>query len=317
MFLTIVPFEVVDLAAIYGTAHIFQPDNCRSVMALYRQLSAFCNRFSTLFGNYGLGEVVNTVVSDDLEIGFHTDADRLTNQIQEEIAENVLSVSLTSDLKLQFVLGNEFYQNFYIQLSQYAAETIALPQQIFHIQRQTGEENTSSLINPTIRTAAGVWVDPDNIRPNRYFVEDVVAKRFSSGESITNFDERMSIDLISTFPVSRKVVIVNGEHTEEYLLGRFDLNGFNNYSVINTYPRDGDMPQDPNTQVYEEQPVGTYNLTRAYPDYESNHFIGGALQTINFKVFCRYISQSGVVTTKLLDLADGFFVVKCLFSKKL
>ena len=44
-FLEIRPYDVVDMAAIYGTRHIFTPKNTTSVVGLIHELQTFCLDF--------------------------------------------------------------------------------------------------------------------------------------------------------------------------------------------------------------------------------------------------------------------------------
>ena len=324
-FMRIRPYENVDLAPIYGDAYIFTPDNCTSVLSLFQQLHEFCTRFSRMFFEYGLGDGNTVYVSDG--VLFLSNADRAT-QSEDFFFENAisqdkdgLSVTLSSDLRLIFELGREFTQNFYIDISDYASDIIGLPKQIFHVQNQAGQNLTSSLANPTINLGqvlgVTLWNDPENIVPNRYVIEGDFLKRIQSEESIKNFDERMSIDVVSTFPISRKMCVFNGETTQEYLLGRFDFSGFRDFKVTNFYPINATQFDNPNTEITENHHVSAFNLTQGYPDYESNQFINGPVQSVNFRVFCRYIDEKKRITRNLLDLHDGFFQLRCLFTKKI
>ena len=105
---------------------------------------------------------------------------------------------------------------------------------------------------------------------------------------------------------------MNGVQSEEYLLGRFDMSDFRNFEVS------GETIDDVITyKVHEQFHPAAFNLTRGYPNYESNHFINGPLQAVNFKLLMRYIDEKKKITSVKMDMTDGFFQIRCVFSKKL
>ena len=317
-------FDGVALANIYGTDHIFTPNKCTSVLTLYRELFAFCQKFTQLFYSYGLGDGNNNQVysSAEVEDEFFTNAERNTKKlVEDKSSDNFLRVRLTADLKLEFILGRDFCHTFYIELSDYASEMIGLPKNIFHLQDDAGNAYTSSKANPTVYEELGfVTFDTGvvfDLNDREVILEDGFGVRIISEESIKNYDERMSIDLVSTFPVSRKVCVFNGKHQEDYLLGRFDLSSFRDFNIEQEYSLQIDQYSEPNTQIIEKHHVSAFNLTTGFPNYESNHFINGPVQSVNLKLFARYINRKKEISTQLMDMEDGFFQVRCLFTKKI
>ena len=317
--------DIVDLTAIYGNRTVFTPKKCISVIELFRQLKQFCMEFSALFLRYGLGDGQRVFVPDDVIDDWLTNLQRpvVAFDIDEGAfqLDDVLTVSLDVDLKIQFEFNHLFCQDFYIQLSDYASRIVGLPAQLFHV---VGTEdgvdtfsNTASLANPTIYNGT-VYVDTDHALQYRFVLEDleddasVFAVKFKSTESIKNFDERLSLDLISTFPVSRKVSIFNGNQSEEYLLGRFDVSSFRNFEMSGKT-----VNNRMEYYVKEKFHPAAYNLTEGYPNYESNHFINGPIQSINFRLMVRYINEKNIIKSVPLDMKDGYFQVQCFFSKKL
>ena len=320
-------YDGVALETIYGTDHIFTPNKCTSVLTLYRELFAFCKKFTQLFYSYGLGDGNNNQVysSAEVENEFFTNVERNTKKLVEnKSGDDFIRVRLTADLKLEFILGKDFCHTFYIELSDYASEMIGLPKNIFHLQDALGNAFTSSKANPSLFVMPnGYTVAFVNIvlffdlNDREVILEDGFGVRIISSESIKNYDERMSIDLVSTFPVSRKVCVFNGNHQEDYLLGRFDLSSFRDFNVQQEYSLVADQYSEPNTQIIEKHHVSAFNLTTGFPNYESNHFINGPLQSVNLKLFARYINRKKEISTQLMDLEDGFFQVRCLFTKKI
>ena len=319
-FLTMVPYDEADMPAIYGTEHIFTPVHCTSVLALYTQLRRFCERFTRMFYRYGLGDDVDVFVSEDIYEEMLEDDQRAVTPINFHKPhineEDGLFVELSSDLRLRVFLGKEISQNFFLQFSDYAAHIIGLPQQIFDIERHGGETLRATMNYPIIFEDGDFTVTANDILANRILLPDHYEPSiFESEESIKNLDERMSIDLISTFPVSRKVCIFNGEHSEEYLLGRFDVSSFREFHVENKYAVG--VVTEPQLKVSEKHNSTAINMTAGFPNYESNHFIGGAIQNVHFQVLVRYIDQHKKITRVPLEMEDGYYQVRCLFTKKL
>ena len=111
---------------------------------------------------------------------------------------------------------------------------------------------------------------------------------------------------------SRKVCVFNGEQSEEYLLGRFDLSNFRDFET------EGEMVNDVmRYNVIETFHPAAFNLTKGFPNYENNHFINGPLRSVNFRLFMRYINQKKEIKKVVMNMKDGFFQVKCLFTKKI
>ena len=315
------PFHAtVDLAAIYGDRTVFTPKNCTTVIGLFKQLSQFCKVFSRMFLAYGLGDDavlhISNLVSDDFMTNAHRANTAIDPYAVNALEGDVISVELDADLKILFRFGKYFCQDFYIELSEYASEIVGLPKQLFHVQAAiVGHPiltNTSSLINPLIHDG-GAYLDANTAIANRTVIEDdVFGNFFQSEESIKNYDERMSLDLVSTFPTSRKVCVFNGEQSEEYLLGRFDLSNFRDFET------EGEMVNDVmRYNVIETFHPAAFNLTKGFPNYENNHFINGPLRSVNFRLFMRYINQKKEIKKVVMNMKDGFFQVKCLFTKKI
>ena len=87
---------------------------------------------------------------------------------------------------------------------------------------------------------------------NGNFIPEVAArvlptssKIFMSGYSVQALDERLSLDVECVFPASRKISILNGAETHEYLLVRFDLSNFKSFSST---VRQNDEPGTESTQ---------------------------------------------------------------------
>ena len=166
--------------------------------------------------------------------------------------------------------------------------------------------------SPTpLKDDAGAFIDPDNIVANREFRDE---KIFTSKYSLRDLDERLSQDISCTFPMSRKISVVNGVENHEYLLARFDLSTYKQF-FAKTFQSDELMTKA--VAIEETFQAGIENLTRHYPDYESNLLLTGQIQSIHLQVYTRYMDKGRKITRIPSNLDDGFFQVKLLFSKKI
>ena len=125
-------------------------------------------------------------------------------------------------------------------------------------------------------------------------------------------DDRLSLDLVSTFPASRKINILDGVEQHDYILARFDLSDYKEFRSVTT--------QDPDTmsssvEITETYEAGLENMTRGNPDYESNLLLNGSLQQIHLMLFTRYL-ENGVIKRVKAEMNDGFWHCRILFSKK-
>jgi hypothetical protein len=314
-FLTILPFEGINLALLYNGANTFRPVGCTSIAELFRQLLTFQDEFNRMCYNYGLG-ASTFYAADAIKANFIGPGDRNTtirNELddeKEDPARDFIKFELTAGLRLRVFLSDAFRQNFYIQLSENVAENIGLQSQLFHV---TGGGNTvsSSPGTPVIYDGANFQhVGILNARG----VVTAPPVLFESTESIAALDERSSIDVISTIPVARKAQSVNGKHSEESLLARFDLHRFKNLGVETTYTQ---PLSDPLVRLTNKVYFQNVSLTNGDLAYEANTLLGGAIQTILMKVYVAYVNQDGTRVRKPLDVKDGYWSITMLFAKNI
>ena len=84
------------------------------------------------------------------------------------------------------------------------------------------------MISPTpLKDVADAFIDPDDIVDNRELSDE---KTFTSLYSLRDLDERLSQDISCTFPMSRKISVVNGvenrmieRYVDDLILGQNPL----------------------------------------------------------------------------------------------
>ena len=315
VFLTILPFENINIGLLYNVANTFRPVGCTSIAELFRQLLTFQDEFNRMCFNYGLG-AATFHAADAVKANFITPANRNSvprnefDDEKEDPAREFVRFELTSGLRLRIFMSDAFRQNFYIQLSENVAENIGLQPQLFYVTGGGATVRSSptvplihdgtNFLHAAVLNARGAVTAPPIL--------------FESTESIAALDERSSIDIVSTIPVARKVQSVNGKHAEEALLARFDLHRFKNLGVETTYtqPMSDPLVRLINNVFFQNVPLTDGDLA-----YEANTLLGGAIQTILMKVFVAYVNQDGIRVRKPLDVTDGYWSLTMLFAKNI
>ena len=323
----IVSYEAPLPAGFRDADYIFTPQKCYTVCEYAVQLQEFFRKFGFLFWRYG---VTNPRGIDPVEeAAFITPAtpvnftkknmvpagNGLVNEGWLDLPR-VCSCFLDSDLRLNIRLEPVFVANFFIQCKPHFAKRLGFPDYIFQIFDDSNAPGV--IVNLLPPTDALLQVGP--APPGGYLFVDDVANRtapndpttFQSKFTIRELDDRVSLDLVSTFPASRKINVLDGVEEQEYLLARFDLSSYKEFE--NVYRQDDERMLG-TTEITENFQAGLENLTRGNPDYESNHLLSGSINQVHLMLYTRYLEHNKIVRVKT-DCTDGFWHTRMLFSKK-
>ena len=326
--LRITPFHLGGFSAGYKTSdYIFTPTRCATVMEYVHQLQRFFARFNFLFWMYGIADVQSVsgeeeeefITGDDIaakpvnytKSNFVPDqfndweiGDPYVNEGYSVLQKNICVLSLTVDLRLELTLSKEFFSNFYVQCEPHFQTRLGFPEYIFHMIDGNFDELTP---------ANTVFTDIDQlVIEARVHLDEAINRTWVSQFPVRSLDDRMSLDVISTFPSSRKTSVFDSVQTEEYLLVRFDLSDYKEFQAVVTQDDDRMKTGVTINETYE---ASLENLTRGNPDYESNHLLSGTLQQVHLMLRTRYRTQGKIQTVKT-DMSDGFWFARLLFSKK-
>ena len=325
--LRIVPYHVNGFSAGYlPRDYIFTPSHCYTIMEYVVQLQQFFDRFNFLFWMYGIGGAMGTTAAQDADFITgaailqkpvnYTKSNYVPNQFDPDFDlgedapveegylnfSKICSVSLNNDLRLQIKLEPVFLANFRIECQEHFSARLGFPEVIYYITRLDGAQ---------VHIPPEDFFDLDNV---------IVDGRQVPNESVTwvstftvrELDDRLSLDVISTFPASQKLFVVDGKESGEYVLARFDLSDYKYFETEATH--DGDN-MSMGVTINETYEAGLENMTRGNPDYESNMLLSGSLQQIHLILRTRYRTR-GVIETVPTDMEDGFWFARLLFSKK-
>ena len=155
--------------------------------------------------------------------------------------------------------------------------------------------------------------DPDLFIPtfNHAKVVDT-SITFYSKNTLKSFDDRLSIDIVATFPISNKFHIFNGVEQHEFILGRFPIADFQRFE---TELKSNETEVSNVVTLNEDVNVGLEDLCRGNPNIESVFLLPGDIQQVNLQLYTRYF-QEGIIKRRPTDMANGFWSCKLLFSKK-
>ena len=289
----------------------FRPYKCRSVLDYYEQLNTFCSKFSYIYSRgkqiiealpafAGLYNLPFTTPINYLEHDFLGGGILAADVGYSSFDEKPLRAALTGGLKLEFLASIEFCEFFYITV---------------HPRIQTLLGFAPNLFSVNIANFLGLVIVYDDLTqplpaPALNILPPLQAARFPSVSSIKQLDERSSLDLWVSFPISNRIEVLNGIESHEHLLGRFDLTDVQEF-VGTTFRVGGKR------KLAEKFQSGMENLTRNNPDYEANHLLPGQIQFVNIRIRTRYFDRiTKQFTNYDSDFEDAMWHLRLLFCKK-
>ena len=252
-----------------------------------------------------------TVAGDYKQRGYAETVDIEGNPDEYEYKDaHLISASLNADKKIQINFTKAFAYNFYLKLSDSFVRRTGFPKHLFQI--IDGIDGTTVYTNIDLFLPDGVtFIAPVMLRHLANSQKAV----FNSTNTIDSLDERVSIDVISVFPISAKIESLDETEQHEYLLGRFPLRETITFENTESVGIDGSLNK---SEIQESFVSGMRNLTSHNPFFESNHFLNGDIRQIKIQLYTRYWNR---LTKKFkrvkTDCADAVWVLNLLFSKKM
>ena len=153
----------------------------------------------------------------------------------------------------------------------------------------------------------------NNVRP-----VDATKKIVKFPRQMAMFDQRVSIDVYSTFPTKAKISTVDGVEEHQFLLFQVpyvDQHTFKSVTSVNQGDADLGYSVARNITIRESLDVGMTDYCKA--DTETIHqlLLPGAIRQVNIFVRCRYL-QGGAFVEKEIDFKNAFWYLKMVFAKK-
>ena len=288
----------------------FTPVPYHSTIEFLRQAQHFLHKFSFLvreIGASGIGGRLDTAAKRAHGYPFLKHAtiyDTGTTAMEErgwlaheaavveargEIERRMVYCKMKSDGVFQFVCSPDFSNNFYISVGAETQQLLGLDG-ILHAH---GED----------MLGFGFFLAVPEVTVPTYF---------ESRNALNALDERISLDVVATLPISNKKFAFDGKESGEFILARYPLNDYNKFetSLESTAER-----ATMNVIVREQVNVGLEDLTRKSPASSAIFMLPGTIQEINFQLWTRYFS-SGEIIHRRTKMNEGFWSMTLLFGKK-
>jgi len=296
----------------------FKPTPYFSVCDLALQLETFFKRFSYIVRRQGANNIPGDIAAADLAT---TQFPFVKNNLVQGDdngwgATELLPIGglkypticqfvMNADGTFTIIVTDEFVQNFYIRVGEQTQIKTGFPEFLY-----------ISNIGGVDVSFADFEVPTDGLFVNGEFLHSLPVENpsfeFHTEFSMTAFDERLSIDVQATFPISNSVSVVDGVEEHEFILARFPLA---DYKRFDTDLIGNDVQLSDFVQITEDVNVGLEDLARGNPNITSIYLLPGSIRQVTIELFTRYY-VNGLVRRVATDMTQGFWSLKMIFSKK-
>jgi hypothetical protein len=287
----------------------FRPSPYYSVTELAVQIRRFFHRFGFLVRKVGTTDIQGELDQNGINQTAYpfvprniTHDDGFVNTGYEELDDEgrMVNFKLLPDGRFSLQLTAEFSSNFYIRVGNAAQKKTGYPEYLFvteGAQLRTAQDGVEYLFEDGQFT-----YDSEVEEPYDY------ETRFA----MNNYDDRLSLDIVMTIPISNQISIVDGREEHEYILARFDLSDYKRFDTLTTLLEDRVSSQ---ITIVEDINVGLEDLARNNPNQSTIFMMPGDIRQISLRLYTRYY-QEGRIKRVETNMDQGFWSTKLLFTKK-
>ena len=137
---------------------------------------------------------------------------------------------------------------------------------------------------------------------------------FAGPRPLTHFEQRVSVDVYSTFPLKSKILTYDGVEEHEHILFRLPYAEQHSFTSTTDFV-DGNMSRDLG-EISEKLDVGLTNLCDMHATTLHQLLLSGTIRNVQLKIAVRYMTKSGIVEKDFDFSNGGFWYVRLLFVKK-
>ena len=317
----------------------FRPTPYLSWLELSRQLERFFHKFGVTVELKGIGPVYQGEALDDEYHPFtNVGDDELDIISYGDIEEPDLETeppavgmkNLEQGRHIQFILEDDgrfslqfdsfFSTKFYIVVGPQTQIKTGFPEYMFCVYDTILQTNRTHLdgLHYLFDQAGLDHVDANGDPEPRYiFTEfagtEPLLHRFASTHSLENFDDRLSLDVVASMPVSTRVTVLNGEKpNHDFILCRFPIADYQrNASEVGVFEN---RLQNKNI-IKEALKIGLEDMCSGNQNSTSVYLLPGKIRHMNIRLMTRYLHE-GKFKTVPTNMRDGTFILKLLFTKK-
>jgi len=289
----------------------FSPRPYYSVTELAVQIRRFLHRFGFLVRKIGTNNIAGELTANEIATSAYPFVSRnitvqgvnFVNNGWEALADEgrLVNFKLLPDGRFTLQFTNEFSTNFYIRVGPAAQKKTGYPEYLFvteGAQIYTAQNGVEFLFENGEFT-----YDPE---------VDGKPYDYESRFAMNNFDDRLSLDVVLTIPISNQISIVDGIEEHEYILARFALSDYKRFDTTTKLLEDRVSAQ---ITIEEDINVGLEDLARNNPNQSTIFMMPGDIRQISMRLYTRYYFQ-GTIKRIETNMDQGFWSTKLLFTKK-
>ena len=216
---------------------------------------------------------------------------------------------ITFDGKPNLFLSDDFLSHRYVQVSPYVQDILDWPEYIFKVREVAGVNVYHTHVDDYLLfNKNGVF--PYNFR----LFGCAETFHFAGPRPLTHFEQRVSVDVYSTFPLKSKILTYDGKEEHEHILFRLPYAEQHSFTS-NTMFLEGNMSSDVG-EISEKLDVGLTNLCDMHATTLHQLLLSGTIRNVQLKIAVRYMTKSGIVEKDFDFSNGGFWYVRLLFVKK-
>ena len=201
----------------------------------------------------------------------------LGNYVAKHDIVDYITLGVESDGRLKLVMTSQFLSNFYLELDPVFAKQIGFPTLIYAHDDQWGVILMSN--QKDIPALIDRW-DAFDIDPQIHESRTVVSTR-----SIFTMDERLSIDVEISLPMSHSIDVHDGDESHSFILNRYIITDYIAVECI-TQQRGGVILTK--SIIQDSLATGYTDLVKAQPSVHASQLLNGKIQAFDIRLVLRY-----------------------------
>jgi hypothetical protein len=284
---------------------------CEKIAEYFRTFNYYINIFGANNGLYVPNDVRIIPDAGFIQGGVVLPFDSPNRHAADQIVDYI-SAGFDESGHLTLNLSSLFLANFWIELEPIFAKRIGFPVSIYNdaqfISNQPGVTDLLTVVAPisfAIDIGQGVQL----------------ARTIFSKQSIFEFDDRLSIDIEISLPLSQTIDVENSKEKHNFLLSRFVIS---DYKYIETRAQQRKGVVLSKAIIQDTLALGIHDLVQNTPEAHTTQLLPGKIQVLDSRLLYRYRSYSLVndtleseIKTKIFSMQKyGVYDILLEFNKK-
>ena len=218
------------------------------------------------------------------DLGNQIDKDDVGYVVNVHDVHPFVAMGFTHDGNVQLSMSHHFLSNFYIELDEVFAKQIGFPVLIYAYDNQAGTITLSNQVNaPPLFLGNGNFA----LNPHIHTTANLQPRTIESTKSIFNCDDRLSIDIEISLPLSQSIDVHNGSEHHTYLLNRYMIT---DYVTVEgrTQQKGGHILTK--SIIHDKLSAGFTDLVQNQPSSHTAQLLNGKIQEMDLRLMLRYKS---------------------------